>query len=60
MDTAKEFYENHKHLFDEALTFRLKGSNDEANKLYYLLNIITDQCKTIDELNRKLKKCWNK
>ena len=57
-DSAKEFYDDHKHLFDQALQFRLKGNDAEANQLYYLLNMIVDKCKIIDELNVKLKKCW--
>lgn len=59
-DSAKEFYDDHKHLFDQALQLRLNGSDAEANQLYYLLNMIVDKCKTIDELNTKLKKCWKK
>jgi len=57
-DSAKEFYDDHKHLFDQALDLRLKGKNSEANQLYYLLNMLVDKCKIIDELNVKLKKCW--
>jgi hypothetical protein len=52
-DSAKEFYDDHKHLFDQALQLRLKGSDAEANQLYYLLNIIVDKCKTIDELKHE-------
>lgn len=59
-DTAQEFYEDHKHLFEEALNLRSQGKHDESNRLYYLLNMISDQCKTIDELRTKLKKCWKK
>lgn len=57
-DSAKEFYDDHKHIFDQALSLRLQEKHAEANQLYYLLNMIADKCKIIDELNVKLKKCW--
>ena len=59
-ESAKEFYDDHKHIFDQALELRIKGHDPEANQLYYLLNMIIDKCNIIDDLNAKLKKCWNK
>lgn len=59
-DSAKEFYDDHKHIFDQALELRIKGQNAEANQLYYLLNQVIDKCNIIDDLNAKLKKSWKK
>ena len=59
-DTANEFYEDHKHIFDQALSLRLQGNDAEANQLYYLLNMVVDKCKIIDDLNERLKKTWKK
>ena len=59
-NTADEFIEDHKHIFDEALNLRSCGDHVKANQLYYLLNTIVDKCKIIDALSNDKKYRWSK